>query len=77
MRLIRDDPYNPGHFREYTKGELQAIVRSAGFEVRRCELSNYFSHDSSKAFIERFLRSLCPPNLRRGITLVVQKPKET
>jgi predicted SAM-dependent methyltransferase len=71
--MTRENSQNPGHFREYTKSELLAISRSVRFEVRSCELSNYFSHDSSKGPIERFLRGLSPPSLRRGITLVLQK----
>jgi len=74
--MIRENSQNPGHFREYTKRELVAISRSVGFEVKSCELSNYFSHDSSKGPIERFLRGLSPANFRRGITLVLQKPIE-
>lgn len=72
--MIRENVENPGHFREYTKSELLAIAHSCGFTVRSCEMSNYFSHDSSKGPIERFLRRLGPPNLRRYIALVLQKP---
>ncbi len=72
--MIRENVENPGHFREYTKGELCAIAKSAGFEVSGCELSNYFSHDSSKASILRLLRSHGPSSLRRGITMILRKP---
>ncbi len=72
--MIRVDARNPGHFREYTRSELVAIARASGFEVRGCDLSNYFSHDSSKGVFQRFLRGIGPPSLRRGMTLVLEKP---
>jgi len=75
FEMIREKVDNPGHFREYTSRELTAIGRASGFEVRQVELSNYFSHDSSKGPIQRFLRDLGPTAFRRGITLILQKPE--
>lgn len=72
--MIRENAKNPGHFREYTRDELLMISRSVGFEVISCELSNYFSHDSSRGLLERFLRGLSMASFRRGITLVLRKP---
>jgi len=71
--MIRENSRNPGHYREYTKRELLEITRSVGFEVSECVLSNYFSHDSSKRVLERVLRSLAPPILKRSITIVLRK----
>lgn len=71
--MIRENARNPGHYREYTKRELHQIAATVGFEVLDCVLSNYFSHDSSKRALERVLRNLAPPNLKRGITLVLRK----
>ena len=71
--MIRENPRNPGHYREYTKRELHEIADAVGFEVSDCVLSNYFSHDSSKRALEQVIRSLVPPNLKRGITLVLRK----
>lgn len=72
--MIRENAKNPGHYREYTRDELLKISRSVGFEVISCELSNYFSHDSSRGLLERFLRGLSPASFRRGVTLVLRKP---
>ncbi len=72
--MIRENGNNPGHFREYTKSELLMVARTSGFDIRSCELSNYSSHDSSKGVVQRALRSVGPPGLRRGITLILEKP---
>ena len=72
--MIRENAVNPGHFREYTRSELLTISRSVGFEIISCELSNYFSHDSSRSALERFLRGFSMASFRRGLTLVLQKP---
>ena len=72
--MIRENAKNPGHFREYTRSELLTISHSVGFEILSCELSNYFSHDSSRSALERFLRGFSVASFRRGLTLVLQKP---
>ena len=39
--MIRVDPLNPGHFREYTVAELRQIAREAGLRVERETLGFY------------------------------------
>ena len=72
--MIRVNADNPGHFREYTVTELVEIARKVGFEVHEVMLSNYFSHDSTKNRIEKFLRGLGPKSFHRGITMLMKKP---
>lgn len=82
--MIRDDPSNPGHFREYTARELREMVAGAGFEVDRCVRAFYvdtrFIHDAQGRLVRfsrmRTLRNiahrLLPPPLREGITLTAR-----
>jgi SAM-dependent methyltransferase len=39
---IREDPSDPGHFREYTLAELAALACQAGFRVERTTTASYF-----------------------------------
>ena len=82
--LIREDPSNPGHFREYTLRELRAIAARSGFEVtsefRRFYFDARYAHHEdgvarprpilggAKNLVYRAL----PPFLREGITLVLR-----
>lgn len=79
---IRSDPRNPGHYREYTMGELRALAEELGFCVERCETAFYFdarhAHDESgsgtgSAFLgglKNLVYRALPPSLREGITMV-------
>jgi hypothetical protein len=69
---IRDQPGNPGHFHEYTLGELRAAVEAAGLEVERVITANYFDHGSRKNRAYRALEPLLPGTLREGITVVAR-----
>jgi trans-aconitate methyltransferase len=65
---IRLDDTNPGHFREYTLGELTEIARAAGFEVDQAAYVEYFK---SQPLLR--VAGLLVPGLRRGITLVLRR----
>lgn len=83
--LIREDPSNPGHFREYTLRELRGIAARSGFRVaaeyRRFYFDARYAHHadgaarpspllgSAKNLVYRAL----PPFLREGITLVLRR----
>ncbi len=87
--LIREDPSNPGHFREYTLDELRTIAAGAGFEVtaefRRFYFdARYAHHEDGAARPRRVLGSVknllyraLPPFLREGITIVLRAPRNT
>lgn len=79
--MIRLDPTDPGHFREYTAAELRGLARDAGFEVRRTLNECYFDmryglHTAAGnrprpivgAIMNILYRSL-PAPLRYGITM--------
>jgi SAM-dependent methyltransferase len=70
---IRDEPGNPGHFHEYTVGELRDAVTAAGLEVERLVAANYFDHGSRKNRVYRTLEPVLPATLREGITIVARR----
>jgi SAM-dependent methyltransferase len=69
---IRHEPGNPGHFHEYTVGELRNAFDAAGFTIEREITANYFDHGSRKNRAYRALEPLLPGPLREGITVVAQ-----
>jgi trans-aconitate methyltransferase len=69
---IREESANPGHFHEYTVGELREAVEAAGLEISRLLTANYFDHGSRKNRAYRALGPLLPGTLREGITVVAQ-----
>lgn len=69
---IRSTPQNPGHFHEYTVGELRSALTDAGFEITRLVTANYFDHGSRKNRAFRALGPMVPSTLREGITVVAR-----
>ena len=70
---IREDPWNPGHFHEFTVSELLAVVGEAGLDVERWFTENYFDHGSRKNRAFRAVGSVIPRTLREGITVVARR----
>ena len=84
---IREDITNPGHFREYTRRELESVAREAGFDVERWMAKSYFDYryvaalhgtpDNHKLRAAGTLLNAAyvavPPRLRPGQTLVLRK----
>jgi SAM-dependent methyltransferase len=70
---IRDEAHNPGHFHEYTVGELRDAVEAAGLDVTQLVTANYFDHGSRKNRLYRAAGPLLPSTLREGITIVAQR----
>ncbi len=89
FEMIRTDSRNPGHFREYTRKELQDLAALSGFKVEECSLSFYFdarfAHQESGAGTDRGLLGplknaiypVLPPSLREGITMVWRNTQGT
>lgn len=83
FELIREDPTDPGHFREYTVKELIQYARDCGLHVGRVWFESYFDyrfpHDERKETGSGpIVRSLTngiypylPSTLRPGITLLL------
>lgn len=72
--MIREEQTNPGHFCEFTAGDLRAAVTGAGLEVVELEQENYFGEDGLRKQIYGALCSLLPGQLRDGLTLIARKP---
>lgn len=82
---LRLDAGNPGHFREYTLGELRRYVRQTGFQVvevaRRFYFDARFAHHGESGggpepcvgAVKNAVYRALPPSLREGITLVLRK----
>jgi SAM-dependent methyltransferase len=69
---IREEPGNPGHFHEYTLGELRDALEAAGLDVTRLITANYFDHGSRKNRLYRAAGPVLPGTLREGITVVAR-----
>jgi len=65
---IRIERSNPGHFREYTLGELVWYAEATGFRVRRAEYCNYWEQAHPVA---RWIENSVPP-LRQGISMLIE-----
>ena len=83
---IREERNNPGHFREYTRRELEDVVRSAGLRVESWRSDayldyRYVQHDAASpnrnALILNAVYKLMPPSLRPGQTLIARQPPST
>jgi SAM-dependent methyltransferase len=69
---IRADRSNPGHFHEYTIGELRDAAREAGLELGGVRTENYFGA-SQAARAYAVAGRVLPPSLRHGITLWLRR----
>ena len=84
--MLRLDPFNPGHIREYTISELNRLAEELGFSVARCMTAFYFDarfarHGAGQAepqpvvgSVKNFLLRLLPKGLREGITMIWRRP---
>lgn len=83
--MIRLDPTNPGHFREYTRAELRQLAASAGLDVERISTHFYldmrFAHHGEsgnfpqpvRGAVKNFLYGIMPAPLRWGITAQLRR----
>lgn len=83
--MIRTDTTDPGHFREYTIGELYALATGAGFTVEQCTTSFYFDARFARhahgriapqpllGALKNALYPLFPTRLREGTTMVLRR----
>ena len=72
--MLRDDPFDPGHIREYTKQELIEIGGRVGLETVCHEYRDYFGTTGSlpRRVATRFVDILCRafPPFARGQTII-------
>jgi hypothetical protein len=71
--MIRDNPTNPGHYREYTVKELRGLIEECRLHVLNCSVSNYFNPLSITARLYNIVCSLMPFTFRDGVTILCQK----
>ena len=71
--MIREEKHNPGHFCEFTVGDLRKAAESAHLTVEEATLTNYFGSPGYRKNIYEVLCSALPGDLRDGITLVARK----
>lgn len=69
--MIRDNPMDPGHLREYTVDELRRLASECGFQVAHVSVRNYFHLPTRRGRFWSRVGSLLPPALRDGITMVL------
>ncbi len=84
---LRDDSSNPGHYREYTLGELTEMLGRTGFAVEETYRRYYFDarfarHETGtepprqvSGALRNLAYRLLPPWLREGITIVARKTR--
>jgi len=77
MPWIRDEPNNPGHYREYTKQELIKLSDMTGFELVSIIGRNYFSHPSAIKQTLLKVTALLPDTFKNGFTAVLKESKES
>jgi SAM-dependent methyltransferase len=71
--MIREERKNPGHFCEFTVGDLRGAAESAGLVVESATITNYFGSRGYRKSIYEILCSILPGDLRDGITLIARK----
>jgi Methyltransferase domain len=64
--------HNPGHFREYTLGELAEVASAAGLAVDSASIRNYFRHRSPGRRAYDRISAVLPAGTRQGITLYLR-----
>ena len=83
--LIRDDATNPGHFREYTAGELCNYAGVVGLSVEQVTVRSYFdfrfAHHGATTWrarclgrIKNVVYPMLPATLRPGLTAILRRP---
>jgi 2-polyprenyl-3-methyl-5-hydroxy-6-metoxy-1,4-benzoquinol methylase len=72
--LLRPNPSEPGHYREYTITELRTYLDEANFENLKLTTHNYFNYKGSwKNTLYKQICNFFPKSFKDGITLVINK----
>ncbi len=67
-------PSKMGHFREYTRSELQDMLSRAGFRVQSIHMKNYFNnHQTPIHWLFSRSEKIIPSTMRDGITIIGEK----
>lgn len=70
---IREDPRNPGHFRELTSQELQTLLERAGFKIVSFQIDSLYAFSSKSG--RRFSRiaQLLPQTFRHDMLCIAMR----
>jgi SAM-dependent methyltransferase len=71
--LIRNDRKNPGHFREYTKREIEDLAKKSGFSVKDLQMIDYFVENTLAEKACHVLSKVLPDTFKTGMTVVLKK----
>lgn len=71
--LIRRDRLNPGHFREYSKSEIQDIAQESGFSIEDIRMTDYFPTATVAEKICQFVSKILPSTFKIGMTVILKK----
>jgi SAM-dependent methyltransferase len=71
FEIIRDDPYNPGHFCEYTVENLEYLAGETGLQVAEYSVTNYFGRRQP---LYDLACAVLPGRMAEGITMVLRRP---
>jgi SAM-dependent methyltransferase len=74
FELLRADPENRGHIREYTGAELVAYVAKAGLELGYMEARGLYTFDNPKDNFYSWLADHCHPSLSRSLVVCARRP---
>jgi len=74
---IRVTRNNPGHFHEYTRGELISMGGEAGLVPADVISTNYFDNGSLSHKLYNAVSRFLPGSLRQGITITFHKQTST
>ena len=73
--LLRPNPLEPGHYREYTLQELKISLKKAGLKPAKIETHNYFNYKGNrKNSLYKMFCNLLPSGFRDGVVMIC-KPK--
>jgi len=72
--ILRPNPIEPGHYREYTLNELEISLKKAGLNPTKVESHNYFNyHGNWKNRIYKLICNLLTKGFKDGITILCSK----
>lgn len=73
FELLRPDPRDMGHIREYTRAELEAAIAAAGLVTRRFDRRGLYHFSGAKDRFYSALADLLHPSLSRSMAAVCTK----
>lgn len=76
FELLKPDPKNRGHIREYTRAELEQAIAKAGLACVRFECRGLYRFDNTKDNALSALADVLHPSLRRTLVALCTRPAD-